>query len=175
MTKKQLMTFLILAVTTLVSTESLAQSINFNYTDGSSASYALQDVRRVDFTGVMMNLHLNDGTVYSWNISSVGYYEYDGLPLKIEDWLGKVNERQVKVFPNPASGEQTLALLLPNEEQLQMRVYDALGIIVLERDLGRLSKGEHIFPIGLNEAVGNYTLLLYNAKFSVSKKLIRIK
>lgn len=173
---KKLNLLLLLCIGMFLGTAGFAQSIYFNYTSGSNASYALQDVRRIDFTGVMMNLHLNDGTVYSWNITSVDYYEYEpNIPTNIDDWLKKVNDRQVKVFPNPASGEQTLALLLPNEEQLQMRVHDAAGKVVLERDLGRLSKGEHIFPIGLNEAVGNYTLLLYNANYSVTKKLIRIK
>jgi len=151
-----------------------AQSIFFNYTDGSASAYALQDVRRIDFSGEMMNLHLNDGTIYSWNIGTVGYYEYEtDTPLKIEDWLGKANDRQVKIFPNPANGEQTVALVLPKDEQLMLQVLDATGKVAMERDLGRLHKGEHSFPLGFNGAAGQYTLVLRNAYFSVSKQLIR--
>lgn len=151
-----------------------AQSIFFNYTDGSASAYALQDVRRIDFSGETMNLHLNDGTVYSWNIGSVGYFEYEtDTPLKIEDWLSKANECQVKVFPNPANGEQTVALMLPLDEQLQLQVLDATGKVAMERNLGKLSKGEHTFALGFNGAAGQYTLVLRNTRYSVSKKLIR--
>jgi hypothetical protein len=151
-----------------------SQSIFFNYTDGNTSAYALQDVRKIDFSGEMLNLHLNDGTEYSWNISTVGYYEYEpDTPLKIEDWLGKANDRQVKIFPNPANGDQTVALVLPKEEQLQLQILDAAGKIVMDRDLGLLSKGEHSFPLGLKGAAGQYTLVLRNTQYSVSKKLIR--
>jgi hypothetical protein len=153
---------------------STGQSIFFNYNDGVSTTYALQDVRKIDFSGDMMNLHLFDGTVYSWNISSVNFYEYQPeAPLLIEDWLGKANDSQVKVFPNPANGEQTVALVLAKEEQMLLQVLDAAGKLVMERQLGNLSKGEHSFPLGFNGAAGQYTLVLRNDHFSVSKKLIR--
>ena len=155
-------------------TTSTGQSIFFNYTDGASSTYALEDVRKIDFSGDLMNLHLFDGTVYSWNISSVNFYEYQPeVPLLIEDWLGKANDSQVKVFPNPANGEQTVALVLAKEEQMLLQVLDATGKLVMERQLGILSKGEHSFPLGFNGAAGQYTLVLRNDHFSVSKKLIR--
>lgn len=155
-------------------TELKGQSIFFNYTDGNISAYALQDVRKIDFVGDVMNLHLLDGTIYSWNISSVGYYEYEpDAPLKIEDWLGKANDRQVKVFPNPANGEQTVALVLPKDEELLLQVLDAKGKVAMERNLGTMRKGEHSFPLGFNGAAGQYTLVLRNNYFSVSKKLIR--
>jgi len=166
--------FAMLVAGQLCASSSKAQSIFFNYTDGNTSAYALQDVRKIDFSGEMLNLHLNDGTEYSWNISTVGYYEYEtDTPLKIEDWLGKANDRQVKIFPNPANGDQTVALVLPKEEQLQLQILDAAGKIVMDRDLGLLNKGEHSFPLGFKGAAGQYTLVLRNTQYSVSKKLIR--
>jgi hypothetical protein len=155
-------------------TEIKSQSIFFNYSDGNTSAYALQDVRKIDFLNEMMNLHLNDGTVYSWSISSIGYYEYSpDTPLKIEDWLGKANDRHVKVFPNPSNGEQTVSMVLPIDEELILQVLDASGKVAVERNLGNLSKGEHIFPLGFTGSVGQYTFILRNTNFSVSKKLIR--
>jgi len=58
----------------LFTTELNAQSIHFNYTDGTNASYNLEDVRKITFDADVMNLHLWDGSVYSWNVSTIGYY-----------------------------------------------------------------------------------------------------
>lgn len=155
-------------------TEIKSQSVFFNYSDGNTSAYALQDVRKIDFLDEMMNLHLNDGTVYSWSISSIGYYEYSpDAPLKIEDWLGKANNLQVKVFPNPSNVEQTVSMMLPIDEELILQVLDASGKMAMERNLGKLGKGEHIFPLEFTGTAGHYTLVLRNTHFSVSKKLIR--
>jgi hypothetical protein len=153
---------------------STGQSIYFNYTDGVSTTYALQDVRKIDFSGDMMNLHLFDGTVYSWNISAVNFYEYQPeAPIIVEEWLGKANDSQVKVFPNPGNGEQTIALAIAKEQRMLLQLLDANGQLVMERQLGILSKGEHSFPLAFNGAAGQYTLVLRNDHFSVSKKIIR--
>jgi hypothetical protein len=151
-----------------------AQSVFFNYTDGSANAYALQDVRKIDFSGELMNLHLLDGTVYTWNISSVGYYEYQtDTPLKIEDWLSKANDWQVKIYPNPSNGLQTLVLNLPKDEMLKLSIMDLSGKRVFEKDMGQLRKGEYALPLEFDGAAGQYALVLRNAHFSVSKKLIR--
>ena len=151
-----------------------AQSVFFNYTDGSTNAYALQDVRKIDFSGELMNLHLLDGTVYSWNIGSVGYYEYQpDAPLKIEDWLSKANDWQAKIYPNPSNGLQTLVLSLPKDEMLKLSIMDLSGKLVFEKDMGQLRKGEHVLPLEFDGAAGQYALVLRNPHFSVSKKLIR--
>lgn len=164
--------YLILLIIGSIS-ELKSQNIFFNYADGNTSVYAVQDVRKIDFLDEMMNLHLNDGTIYSWSISSVGYYEYTpDAPLKIKDWLGKANDRIVKVFPNPSNGEQTVAMVLPKDDEFLLQVLDASGKLVMERKLGYLHKGEHSFSLGFTGAEGQYTLVLRNTHFSVSKKLI---
>ena len=54
-----------------------AQSIHFNYTDGTNNSYSLVDVRKITFDADLMKLHLWDGTVYAWNVSTIGDYQYN--------------------------------------------------------------------------------------------------
>jgi hypothetical protein len=89
-------------------------AISFSYNDGTQNSYALQDVRKLDFSGNDLNLHLNDGSVFTWNVNTIGYYDYDtGTPLNIDNILQKVNDWSVHIFPNPSEGKQTLLLKLP--------------------------------------------------------------
>ena len=54
-----------------------AQTIDFNYTDGTTSSYNLNDIRKITFDVDIMNLHLWDGTIYSWDVNTIGQYEYN--------------------------------------------------------------------------------------------------
>ena len=69
--------FLLFLLLGLASISSKAQSIYFNYSNGTNAAYNLTDVRKITFVADEMNLQLFDGSVYSWNVSSIGHYQYD--------------------------------------------------------------------------------------------------
>ena len=78
----------------LLTVSSQAQSIYFNYTNGTNASYLLEDVRKITFDNDVMNLHFLDGTLYAWNVSTIGYYQYEESALGVEEVLGRGNAWQ---------------------------------------------------------------------------------
>jgi hypothetical protein len=161
--------------TGLINEINAQSSINFSYNDGSQNSYALQDVRKLDFNGNDINLHLNDGSIFTWNVNTIGYYDYNtNTPLKIDDILHKANDWDVNVFPNPSDGHQTLKLKLPQSTELSISIIDISGKKIFQQQLGNLTKGEHSIPLDWsNSAAGSYSVVLNSKDFSVTKKLIK--
>jgi hypothetical protein len=53
-----------------------AQTVFFYFTDGTTQSYAVADIRKLTFVGDEQVLWLNDGTQYTWNVSTIGQYEF---------------------------------------------------------------------------------------------------
>ena len=167
--------FLFLISVGIGKTVNAQSAIYFSYNDGSQNSYALQDVRKLDFNGNDINLHLNDGSIFTWNVNTIGYYDYNtNTPLKIDDILHKANDWDVNVFPNPSDGHQTLKLKLPQATELSISIIDLSGKQVFKQQLGNLTKGEHSIPLDWsNFADGSYNVVLNSNDFSVTKKLIK--
>ena len=117
----------------LIGTMSFAQSIHFNYTDGTNASYNLEDVRKITFYADVMNLHLLDGSVYAWNVSTIGHYEYDETSLNLNEWISAANAWEVSVYPNPTSTDLHVRFNLPKEDEISIALYDMQGKLILER------------------------------------------
>ena len=86
----------------LISAMVTAQSIHFDYIDGTTAAYNLEDLRKITFDADVMNLHMLDGSLYAWNVSTIGNNQYDATPLNVEDWIHTANAMEVVVFPSPA-------------------------------------------------------------------------
>jgi hypothetical protein len=158
-------------------TDSIAAQniLYFNYIDGTQNSYALQDVRKLDFNGDNINLHLYDGSIFTWNINTIGFYDYNvNSSLNIEDILHKANDWEVSVFPNPSDGNQSVKLKLPQATELSFSIIDNYGKQIYQQQLVALSCGEHTFPIDWsNSSAGSYTIILKSNGFSVTKKLIK--
>jgi hypothetical protein len=150
-------------------------AISFSYNDGTQNSYALQDVRKLDFSDNNLNLHLIDGSVFTWNVNTIGYYDYDaGTPLNIDNILQIANDWSVHIFPNPSEGKQTLLLKLPRAIELSYTLIDNQGKIIVQKTLGTLSKGEHSIPVEWSQAAtGAYSIVISSGDFSITKKLIK--
>jgi hypothetical protein len=54
-----------------------AQNLFFKFTDGTSATYTVDEVRKFTFTGNEMVLLKKDDTTVSWNASTIGNYRFD--------------------------------------------------------------------------------------------------
>ena len=120
MTKRKSKPFVILLITMLLGAKSYAQSINFNYTDGTNSSYDLADIRKITFDADVMNLQLWDGSVYGWNVSTIVYYDYDETSLYLQEWLNNANAWEVSVFPNPTSSNLHIRFNLPKEDKISI-------------------------------------------------------
>ena len=64
----------LLVLTLLFNIELRAQSVHFNYGNGTNASYNLSDLHKITFDADLMNMHLFDGSVFSWPIANVIYH-----------------------------------------------------------------------------------------------------
>ena len=162
---------LMLGAFLLVGTLSFAQSIYFNYTDGTNASYNLQDVRKVTFTADVMNLHLWDGTIYSWNVSTIGHYEYSETSGN-EELLNLSNKLDVRIFPNPTSTNLNVQFKLLKEDLITLSLFDVNGQLLIERNLGARTFGSHLETIELSKVPkGSYVCQIKGQQNTISKKL----
>ena len=79
-----------------------AQSLYFNFTNGTSSSYDLIDIEKITFDDDLMKLHLLDGSLFSWNVSSIGHYEYDENNVgNVDELLNEINSFNLNIYPNP--------------------------------------------------------------------------
>jgi hypothetical protein len=121
-----------------------------------------------------MNLQLLDGSVYSWNVSSIGNYQFDENPLGVDELLEKVNTWQVTVFPNPATNLLNVKYNLPTEDNISISIFDLQGKLLLEVNKGIRTKGEHeeILDISILPA-GHYVCCISGQTNTISKNIIK--
>jgi len=174
MTKNKSKPIALLVAAMLMGAMSFAQSIHFNYTDGTNASYNLEDVRKITFDADEMNLHLWDGSFYSWNVSNIGNYQYDESSLNVQEWLNNANAWEVNIFPNPTSATLNVSFNLPKSDELSIGLYDLQGKLILAKNLGKKETGPYQEVIDLtNIPKGTYVCRISGQQNTVTKQLIK--
>lgn len=63
------------------------------------------------------------------------------------------NDVGVAVLPNPIHGAGIVQATTPNEERATLEIFDAMGCVLVRRDLGVLAAGVHRLPIDVGEAL----------------------
>jgi hypothetical protein len=158
----------------LMGTLSFAQSIHFNYTDGTNAAYNLEDVRKVTFNADVMNLHLLDGSVYAWNVSTIGYYQYDESSVNLLEWLNNANGWEVNVYPNPTSTSLNISFNLPQADDVSINLYDTQGKLISEKKIGKKESGKHQEILDLTGIPqGTYICRISGQKNMITKQVIK--
>lgn len=166
--------FLLFLLLGAISISSKAQSMYFNYTNGTNAAYNLADVRKITFESDEMNLQLLDGSVYSWNVSSIGHYQYDENSIGIDELLNQANAWQVSVFPNPATNLLNVRYNLPTEDKMLISVFDLQAKLLLEINAGNKAKGEHEETLDLSTLpAGQYVCRISGQTNTISKNIIK--
>lgn len=151
-----------------------AQSIHFNYNDGTNASYNLQDVRKITFDADLMNLHLWDGTVYGRNVSTIGYFQYDESSLNVQEWLSNANAWEVVIFPNPTSVNLNVRYNLPKEDEITIALFDMQGKLILQKSLGKQVSAEHQETLDLTSIPqGTYACRISGQQNTITKTVIK--
>jgi hypothetical protein len=174
MTKNKSKPITLIVAAMLMGIMSFAQSIHFNYTGGTNASYNLEDVRKITFDADLMNLHLLDGSIYSWNVSTIGYYQYDEASLNLNEWISATNAWKVSVFPNPTSTDLRVRFNLPKEDEVSISLYDLKGKLILEKKMGNKISGEHQETLDLkNLPQGPYVCRITGKQNSITKQVIK--
>jgi hypothetical protein len=167
-------TITLLGIAILITVGLRAQSIHFNYTDGTYASYNLEDVRKITFDADLMNLHLLNGTVYSWNVSTIGNYKYNESSLNVQHWLNNDNNWEVVVFPNPTSSTLNVLYNLPKEDEITIELFDMQGKLIFSEKIGKQVSGEHHNAIDAsNLTKGSYECRINGLQQSVTKTVIK--
>lgn len=151
-----------------------AQNIYFKYNDGTSASYNLKDVHKITFDADVMNLHLWNGSIYAWNVSTIGHYRYNELLLNVQEWLNHANAWELMVFPNPTSTTLNVCFSLSKEEAITIGLYDMEGKLIMEKNLGKKFPFEHKETLDISSVPeGTYMCRISGQHQSVSKKIIK--
>jgi len=167
-------TLVMITTSLLFGSMSFAQSIHFNYTDGTSAAYNLEDVRKITFDADLMNLHLWDGTVYAWNVSTIGHYQYDESSLNVQEWLNKVNAWEVVIFPNPTSTNLNVRYNLTKEDEITIALFDMQGKLILQKNFGKQVSGEHQETLDLTSIPqGTYVCRISGQQNTITKTVIK--
>lgn len=174
MTKNKTKPIALLAAAMLIGTMSYAQSVYFNYTDGTNATYNLQDVRKITFNADVMQLKLWDGSLYEWNVSTIGYYQYDETNVNTQEWLNQANAWQVRLFPNPTSTVLNVRFQLPKEDQVSISLSDLQGKLLMTKNIGTKTAGEHLETLDLSGLPqGNYLCRISGQQQTITKQVIK--
>lgn len=151
------------------------QSIYFNFSNGTSSSYNLIDVEKITFDQDVMQLHLLDGSLFSWNVSSISHYEYDeNIVGNAGELLNEINSFNLKIYPNPVSEFLNLSYHLSKVDALQFEIYDLNGRLCTEKNVGPKTLGEHQEEIFIGYLPsGSYLLKVKGREWTITKKIIK--
>jgi hypothetical protein len=119
-----------------------AQSVFFHFTNGTTQTYAVEDIRKLTFVGDEQVLWLNDGTQYTWNVSTIGQYEFQE-GVGIEHIASGVAPLRLHLYPNPASAEVTVETELPQGGRLVVDILDLQGRVVRSLYAGERPAGPY--------------------------------
>ncbi|MEX2590715.1 MAG: T9SS type A sorting domain-containing protein [Chitinophagales bacterium] len=168
---KHLLATIILGL--LLSSGLMAQNILFDYADGSSASYEIDDVRKITFEDTLMNLHLVDGSIYTWGINSINHFKYDEI-TSLNEAIENVNSFDVNVFPNPTEDILHVMYNLSDVDEITITLYDIKGKVIKEQRMGKQAKGQHQEAFSVADLPqGNYLCRVSGIQESITKKVIK--
>ena len=155
---------------------SFGQEVTFDYSNSNSVNYALADIDNITFTGDILNLELNDGTIISRNINTIEKFQYNNVNVGIKDMLGIIEEISLKLYPNPNEGEFQISYSLLSAENIQINILSQNGTLVKEVFNGENEIGDYNLNINLDDlASGVYICQFYIGQSSISKQVILTK
>tara|TARA_B110000444_G_scaffold224239_1_gene227285 strand:- start:78 stop:602 length:525 start_codon:yes stop_codon:yes gene_type:complete len=155
---------------------SFGQEVTFDYSNSNSVTYALADIDNITFTGDILNLDLNDGTIISRNINTIEKFQYSNVNVGIKDMLGIIEEISLKLYPNPNEGAFQISYSLLSAENIQINMLSQNGTLVKEVFNGENEIGDYNLNINLDDlASGVYICQFYIGQSSISKQVILTK
>jgi hypothetical protein len=150
------------------------QCIYFTFNNGSQASYNLDSIRNITFTGNVVNLTKIDGTIVTWSMSFIRNYLYSTT-------VG-INEispiEKLSIYPNPTNDRINVSFELPGKESLSFTIRDSKGLLVHSSPSEMLDAGLHQYSWNINDIKGAglqsgfYIFSIITEKGLVTKKII---
>ncbi len=108
---------LLLILFTIISLSVSAQGINFNFTDNTTQLYNIEDIRKITFDNSDMILYLNDGSIFTIDVTTIQGNSYTETSA-----LSKINELEIKVYPNPV--QDYLSIETTAKESITLTIMD---------------------------------------------------
>ena len=148
-----------------------AQKMEFNFTDFTSLEYNLSDIRKVTFDGDMFNLHLFDGSIYSWNVYTIDYLDFINETSGIQN---KLDIPKLNIFPNPCQDEIWLSCKSLENKSYTLLLIDLNGKILIEKNIELTQNNDFKERIDFSSfQSGNYKCVLKNDMFSISRTITK--
>jgi hypothetical protein len=115
-----------------------------------------------------------DGSLYTWNVSTIGDYDYGDSSLNVGALLNSLNTWELIIFPNPVSNSLKIQYKLSKEDKICIALYDVFGKLILEKKFGEQLPGSHTEILDLtNIPKGNYGLRIVGQNQSITKNVIK--
>jgi hypothetical protein len=168
---------LLVAALLLAPTALSAQSVFFHFTNGTMQSYAVEDIRKLTFEGDEQVLWLNNGAQYTWNVSTIGQYEFQEL-TGVEHIASGYAPVPLQVYPNPSGGPVMVEMELVQSGRLVVEVLDLQGRIISLLYAGERTTGPFLLQWDLTDergarmAPGNYMVRIRSPYGSSTKQVV---
>lgn len=146
------------------------ETIHLYFTDNSALSFLLDEVQKLDFDNDQLRLHQTDGTVLSWDISTINYYSYNNEVTSIASTTE--NKLSMSVFPNPSSTHVNINYNLLANKDAVMTIITLEGKVLERFKLNQVSKDSKQIDVSAYPT-GQYLVRIDGAKFSLSKRFIK--
>ncbi len=153
-----------------------SQNIYLKFNDGTAAVYTVNEVGNISFNGNEMVLKKTDGTIISWNVSSIINYRYDATTPVNE--VALINNAEVKIYPNPFKHTVHIRYELPKAEQIAIEIFDMQGRSIRSWPMEKKKAGTYELIWQMNDTKGNiipsgtYICRITTSKGSVSKIMV---
>jgi len=134
------MRLLFLSVT-LLPTILSAQMVYFHFTNGSSQAFPVAEIRKLTFVANEQVLLLNDGTQYTWDLVTIGSYEFGDIATGVQHVASGNEPLRLKLYPNPATTAVNIETEMVQDDLLVVEVLDMQGRVVRALYSGERSQG----------------------------------
>lgn len=158
--------------------------MNGNYND-----YGCEQIGNINAVNATFRTHVYNITDYyqngSWHTSNVWFPSaindascpytllLEDLNATSVDETG-IYKPEIQIRPNPANSQTILHYVLPQNTQLNIKLFDATGNLVRNVFNGKVSQGIYNREIFLEElATGLYLIQVQSDDFSATEKLIK--
>ena len=145
-----------------------SQDLLISFVDETTETFELSSLGSIKFDAGNMEIHLNDGAIFSYSTVNIEKYEILNT-LSTTDF--QLNNEQFKIYPNPSTGLVYMELD-PNISGIEkIEIIDINGRII-EHVYNENRQNNHVFSWNSNVKPGVYYCRVTSAKSTVSKPII---
>jgi hypothetical protein len=148
-----------------------SQNVLFTFNDDSQIDYGVDQIDKINFNSNFMQIHLNDATVISWDLSIIKNYTHttSGLGISVNSPL--IIDPKLSLFPNPSDGAITVSytVLIPSE--VKVSIYNLAGKLCFEKSNWHDAAENKVMDLQLSDfESGTYSFVVEGQSQRISKQ-----